>query len=155
MNKNILFLFVFLAIFSCKDEEDTSPDSTACAGTVCSATLGSGETAATIPSSAVGVFKTVVTFAEPTSPFKLGTKATFEVTKDQKLIVSIEGKDCITLTNPIWRFGATSGSGNYTFKDNCRDNVAYNLSFNTNGTFNEVNIENVSGPGFFGQFTVE
>ncbi|MHA7131093.1 hypothetical protein [Algoriphagus namhaensis] len=155
MKKSIFILFSLFILFSCNDDDDQVPQAGSCTGQVCTATLGNGETAATLPSSTVGVYRCVVTFAEPSSPFPLGTKGTFEVTTDQKLIVTIEGKECITLENPLWRFGATAASGNYTFRDACRDNLAYNLSFDASGTFNEVNMEFPSGPGFYGQFTLE
>ncbi len=152
--KNLFYLLFTILILSSCDKEDDSPKSEGCNGATCAPAVSSGETAATIPSTAVGVYRCVLTFAEPTSPFPLGTKATFEITSDQKLIVKIEGDECLTISNPIWRFGANASSGNYTWKDNCRDNVAFNVSF-AGTTFNEVNMEPVSGTGFFGQFTLE
>lgn len=152
--KNLLYLlFAILLLASC-DQEDDLPKSEGCNGATCAPAVSAGETAASVPASAVGIYRCVVTFAEPTSPFPIGTKATFEITSDQKLIVKIEGDECLTISNPIWRFGANASSGNYTWKDNCRDNVAFNVSF-AGTSFNEVNMEPVSGTGFFGQFTLE
>lgn len=153
MKNLFVFLFAFLLFASC-DKEDNQPQSEACNGASCAPSISAGETAATIPASAVGVYNCVVSFAEPTSPFPLGTKATFEITSDQKLIVKIAGEECLTISNPIWRFGANASSGNYTWKDNCRDNVAFNVSF-AGTSFNEVNMEPISGTGFFGQFSLE
>lgn len=153
MKNLILSFLLLLALMSC-NSEDKNPKSQGCNGASCAPAVASGETAATIPSSAVGVYKCVVTFANPESPFPLGTKATFEITADQKLVVTIEGKECLTISNPIWRFGADASSGNYTWKDSCRDNLAYNVSF-AGSAFNEVNMEPVSGTGFFGQFSLE
>lgn len=153
MKKLIFSLFLLLTVFAC-DSEDEQPQSKSCNGASCAPAIAAGETAATVPSTAVGVYKCVLTFAEPTSPFPLGTKATFEITTDQKLIVTIEAEECLTISNPVWRFGANASSGNYTWKDSCRDNVAFNVSF-AGSTFNEVNMEPVSGTGFFGQFTLE
>lgn len=153
--KRFLAIALFsLLIVGCSSEDDSNNNTSAtgCDGDTCAATVGTGETAATIPASAAGVYETEYTFEEPNSPFTLGTMATFEVTDDEKLVVDVDGFDCITLSNPIWRFGADGSSGNYTFKDECRDMIAYNVSFTTDGNFNEVNIEPVDGPGFFGQF---
>lgn len=153
--KNFFYSLLFaIVIFAC-DSKDEEPASQGCSGAVCAPAVGTGETAATIPAAAAGIYRCEVTFAEPTSPFPLGTKATFEITADQKLIVTIAGQECLTISNPIWRFGATASSGNYTWKDDCENEVAFNVSFDTGGNFNEVNMEPVVGPGFFGQFTLE
>lgn len=151
-----ILLFVFV-LFSCSenDNQNDSDANSGCNGDTCQATVSGDENAATLPASTVGIFNTKYQYEDTGSPFTNGTTAVFEITEDEKLIVKVAGFDCITLSNPVWRFGADANSGNYTFKDSCRDMIAYNVSYNTDGTFNEVNIEPVNGPGFFGQFTLQ
>ena len=153
--KKLIYIFLFALSITACDKSDDAPKSQGCSGATCAPAVASGETAATIPSAAAGIYRCELTFAEATSPFPLGTKATFEITTDQKLIVTIEGQSCLTISNPIWRFGANASSGNYTWKDDCENDVAYNVSFDTGCNFNEVNMEPVGGPGFFGQFTLQ
>ena len=91
---------------------------------------------------------------EPDCPFSLGTASIFEITQNQELIVALAGFDCITISNLVWRFGADVTSGNYTFKDQCPDMIAYNVRFNMDSSFSEMNIKVANGPGFFGQFSL-
>ena len=148
--KSKLFLFVLaMACFSCGNDDTPTADD--CAGQVCMADVGANETATTVPSEIHGTFNMELTFAESDSPVPLGTKATFTISAN-KLIVAYEGEDCFSIENPVARFGATSG--NYTFKAACIEDIAFNISQNTDGSLNEVNLELASGPGFYGQFTI-
>ncbi|GGG19254.1 hypothetical protein GCM10011344_19840 [Dokdonia pacifica] len=165
MRKFIIVFLVAFSFYTCSsDDTDTMMEeeqmeeqmsSEGCDGDTCEATVGADETSATVPDTAFGTFNVEYTFADTGSPFELGTTAVFIVKSDQTLSVEIEGFECITISNPIWRFGADETSGNYTFQDECRDMLSYNLSYNTDGSFNEVNIEPSEGPGFFGQFTLQ
>lgn len=139
--KILCILSVVSFFIACSaNEEDTS----SCA-TVCDYTLASGETAGTVPSSLDGTYTLTYGFAQAGSPFTDGTVGTFTISNNE-LTVEINGFECITLTNPV-----LIGTNNYKFKDDCRDNIAYNVSPNNNGDFNEINIEPL-GQGFFGQF---
>lgn len=149
MKKNsILLLALVLLSFSCGNDDAPSADD--CAGQVCMAVVGANETAVTVPSEIHGTFNMALTFAESDSPVPLGTKVTFTISAN-KLVVAYEGEDCFSIENPVARFGATSG--NYTFKAACIEDIAFNISQNTDGSLNEVNLELASGPGFYGQFT--
>lgn len=163
MRKYLVLFLVAISFYACSSddngntmqEEMEEMSSEGCNGDTCAATVGTNETAATVPDTAFGTYSVEYTFADTNSPFELGTTATFIVKSDQTLSVSIDGFECITISNPVWRFGADETSGNYTFKDECRDMLAYNLSYNSDGSFNEVNIEPSEGTGFFGQFTLQ
>lgn len=144
----LLFSCSALILFSCSNEDEPSAED--CNGEVCSASVGQDETAVTVPSNLHGTFNMVLSYAEPNSPISEGTEATFTISATT-LVVSIEGEDCFSVENPVARFGATSG--NYTFKAACIDDIAFNISENTSGELNEVNLELASGPGFYGQFT--
>ena len=159
MKHLFLLIFTMVLFISCSNDdnnqEEENQNTISCDGDSCAPQLGSDELVATLPSSTAGEYNCVYTFAEDNSPFTNGTLASFKV-EGQTLIVDIDGFECITLTNPVWRFGVVDDtSGNYTFKDNCRDNIAYNLSYDQTVAFNEVNIEVVDGPGFYGQFTLQ
>ena len=149
--KTNLTLFFALAIICLSCDNDDAPSADDCTGEVCMATVGANETATTVPSDIHGTFEMELTHAEPNSPVSLGTKATFTITAN-KLVVSIEGRDCFSIENPVMRFGATSG--NFTFKAACIEDIAFNVSQNSDGSLNEVNLELASGPGFYGQFTL-
>lgn len=152
MKKSLLTLIaVGFLTFGCGDSGE-EPSEEDCTGEVCTATVGSDETATTVPSDIHGTYNMVLSYAEPDSPIAAGTKATFTISAT-KLVVSIEGEDCFSVENPVARFGATSG--NYTFKAACIDDIAFNVSQNSDGSLNEINLELASGPGFYGQFTLE
>lgn len=144
-------LFFALAVICLGCGNDDTPTADDCAGQVCMAVVGTGETATTVPSEIHGTFNMELTFAESDSPVPLGTLATFTISAN-KLVVTYEGEDCFSIENPVARFGATSG--NYTFKAACIEDIAFNISQNTDGSLNEVNLELASGPGFYGQFTL-
>lgn len=150
MKKNLILLLVaVLACWSCGD--DDKPTASDCDGQVCTATVGANETATMVPAEIHGTFEMELTFAEQNSPVALGTTATFAISANT-LVVSIEGRECFSVENPVMRFGATSG--NFTFKAACIEDIAFNISQNSDGTLNEVNLELASGPGFYGQFTI-
>ncbi|MEC7753864.1 MULTISPECIES: hypothetical protein [Roseivirga] len=130
--------------------EDTEPTANDCSGEVCQASAGQDETATSVPAAIHGTFEMEFTYAEPNSPIAQGTEATFTISANT-LVVSIEGRDCFSVENPVARFGATSG--NYTFKAACIEDIAFNVSQNSDGSLNEINLELASGPGFYGQFT--
>lgn len=144
-------MLVALSMANCKKESASlgggTPSGSSCA-TECSYTPAGGEEVATIPKSVQGTYKLVYQFAESGSIFSNGTKAT-AVLSDKTLYIQADEFDCITLKNPVFR-----GTDNYLFKDNCRDNITYNVSANSDGTFAEINIEPM-GQGFYGQFAKE
>jgi hypothetical protein len=121
-------------------------------GVVCEPALLSDETAATIPTGIQGSFSFTYNYAEPESPFSNGTKASFTITAGQELIVELDGEDCYTLKNPALRFNGAAG--NYFFKDDCVHNICFNVSENQDGTLNEINVQPVSGVGWYGQFVL-
>ena len=137
----IIAVSLLLLMSACTANNDNDPT----CPTVCSYTVASGETAATVPTTLDGTYTLTYGFAQPGSPFSDGTTGTFTLSNNE-LTVEIDGFECITLRNPVLR-----GTNNYRFKDDCRDNIAYNVSPNNNGSFNEINIEPL-GQGFFGQF---
>lgn len=124
---------------------ETNNQNTSSCATECSYTLASGETMGTVPTSLEGTYNLTYGFAQPGSPYTDGTTATFTILNNE-LTVEIEGHDCITLKNPV-----LLGTNNFKFKDDCRDNIAFNVSPNNNGTFNEINVEPL-GQGWLGQF---
>ena len=105
----------------------------------------SNETAGTASSSLEGTYNVVLDFATAQSPFPEGTTATFTLSNNV-LRVEISGEDCITLENPI-----ETGTSEWTFIDDCRDNYIYGISQNQNGEFNEINLGTTSFQ-FLGQF---
>ncbi len=123
----------------------TNNQNTSGCDTECSYTLASGETAGTVPTALEGTYNLTYGFAQPGSPYTNGTTATFTILNNE-LTVEIQGHDCITLKNPV-----LIGTNNYKFKDDCRDDIAFNVSPNNNGTFNEINVEPL-GQGWLGQF---
>ena len=113
--------------------------------TECSYTLASGETAGTAPTSLEGTHNLTFDFAQTGAPFTNGTTGTFTLVNNE-LTVEISGQDCITLKNPV----QTSPS-EYTFKDDCRDNLSYAVSSNQSGALNEINVQSLSN-NWYGQF---
>ncbi len=150
MKRNIILgLALGLICLSC--ETDEAPSAEDCDGQVCMASVGTDETAVTVPAEIHGTFNMALTFAEPNSPVPLGTKVTFTISAN-KLIVAYEGEECFSIENAVARFGPPAG--NYTFKAACIGDIAFNISQNSDGSLNEVNLELASGPGFYGQFTL-
>ena len=138
---SILFLSTLLWV-SCSNNDSSNGGN---CSTECAYTLTSGENAATVPSSLDGTYNLTYHSAQTGSPFTNGTMATFTVANNE-LTVEING-ECITIKNPVLR-----GTNNYLFKDECKDNITYNLSPNSNGSFNEINVEPL-GQGWYGQFS--
>jgi len=123
----------------------TNNQNTSGCTTECSYTLASGETAGTAPTSLEGTHNLTFAFAQNGAPFTDGTAGTFTLLNNE-LTIEIDGQDCITLKNPV----QTSPS-EYTFKDDCRDNLSYAVSSNQSGGLNEVNVQSLSNT-WFGQF---
>lgn len=143
--KTLLFLSLFTVLLSCSNNDDNDEAGASC-DTICEYTIVSGETAAAVPSTLDGTYNLTYHSAQPGSPFTNGTTATFTLSNNE-LTVEIAGGECLTIKNPVLR-----GSNNYLFKDDCRDNITYNLSPNNDGSFNEINIEPL-GTGWLGQFS--
>lgn len=150
MKKNILLMAVLgLTFWSCGND-DTVPTADDCGGQVCEATPGTDETATTVPAGLHGTYDMTLTFAEDGSPYPEGTQATFTITAD-RLTVSIDGEDCFSVTNPVNRSPFTAP----TFKADCIADIAFQVAANQSGELNEINLIFASGPGFYGQFTID
>lgn len=114
----------------------------------CDYTLTSNETAGTVPSSLDGTY-TLTFDKNPQSSntyYSDGIMGTFTISNNT-LTVEIDGKECITISNPV----QTSASEN-TFKNTCGTNITYAVSTNSSGELNEINIGNLNNQ-FLGQFT--
>lgn len=135
-------LFISILIVSCNNNGDANESN---CSTVCEYTITSNETAAAAISGSDGSYELTFDYAKTGSPFTNGTKAKFTLLNNV-LTVEVEGKDCITIKNPI----QTSPS-EYTFKDTCRDNLSYSVSATSNGQLNEINVSSTNGT-WFGQF---
>ncbi len=140
--KYVLIAFMTLTILACNsnDEDENLSDCE-----TCTYTPKSNETAGIAPSSLEGTYNVVLDFATAQSPFPEGTAATFTLTNNV-LTVEISGEACITLENPI-----QTGTSEWTFIDDCRDNYIYGISQNQNGEFNEINLGTTNFQ-FLGQF---
>lgn len=141
-------LLITFALLSCT-VNDTDDDVTASScSNLCDYTLTSGEAAGTVPSSLDGTYE--LTFAKDSQSsntyYADGVKGTFTISNNT-LTIEVEGKECITLTNPV----QTSPSEN-TFKDTCGRNIVYAVSTTTSGALNEINAITISNR-FLGQFT--
>ena len=112
----------------------------------CVYTVSSNETTGNVPAEIQGVHNLTLDFSQNGYTFSNGTKATFTISANE-MIVNIEGGTCITLKNPT----VSSNQVEYTFKDNCRDNVSYAASISSNGGLNEINVITLNG-SFYGQF---
>lgn len=129
----ILFVVIIL-LASCKKEDEA----TLCTGAECNYTLSSGQTAGSLPSALNDEYNLAVDFASPGSPYTLGTNGKFTLDGDV-LTVEIDGEACITLRNPY-----QSSPSEITFVDDCRDNLIYSISENSQGSLNEVNVGSLS-----------
>ena len=141
-------LLIILSMLSCiANDNDDDMTASSCSNT-CDYTLNSGETAGTVPSTLDGTYE--LTFAKDSQSsntyYADGVKGTFTISNNT-LTIEVEGKDCITLTNPI----QTSASEN-TFKDTCGRNIVYAVSAKSDGSLNEINAITISNR-FLGQFT--
>jgi len=114
----------------------------------CEYIIESGETAGTVPISIEGTFE--LSFAKNSQStntyYDDGVKGTFTIASNT-LTLGVEGKDCITLKNPI-----QSSPSENTFVNSCGTNFVYAVSTDLNGNINEINVLNRNGTRFFGQF---
>ena len=145
--KKLLLFTVFVSvctfvILSCKKNKNSSGS---CA-TVCKATLGSGETAATNPAAIQKAFTFTFKYGTGAGPFKDGDKATFTPTADNKLVVSSGGK-CVTIENPY----SKTGSIEIYYRDKCVFNTTFAVVV-YNNTVHEINLQDPNGTTFWGQF---
>lgn len=129
----LTLLFLFTVACNSNDNEENLSNCETCAYTP-----KSNETAGTAPSSLEGTYNVVLDFATAQSPFPKGTTASFTLSNNV-LTVEISGEACITLENPI-----QTGTSEWTFIDDCRDNYIYGISQNQNGEFNEINLGTTS-----------
>ena len=113
----------------------------------CAYTKTASETAGTVDASITGELNLTFTNARTGSPIANGTKGTFTISNNE-LTVEIEGKDCITLKNPI---SPGVGSTEAIFKDTCRDHLFYAVSVAASGGLNEINLFG-DDMTFYGQF---
>tara|TARA_R110001632_G_scaffold71817_1_gene166365 strand:+ start:2301 stop:2747 length:447 start_codon:yes stop_codon:yes gene_type:complete len=138
---SVLF-FSFLACESNSDDMESSCENN------CDYTLATGETAGTVPSSLDGVY--TLTFAKDSQSsntyYADGVMGTFTISNNT-LTIEVDGKECITLTNPV----QNSPSEN-TFKNTCGTNITYAVSMTSSGGLNEINAITLSNR-FLGQFT--
>lgn len=141
--KKITFLCLMLtAIISCTNNDNNS---SGCE--TCTYTPATGETEATVSKQLIGTFNLTLDFVASSSySLPLGTKAKFTVF-EKEMNIEIEGKECITLKNPI----TSQSSVEFVFIDNCRDQYKYAISESGNGGLNEVNVISINGT-FLGQF---
>ena len=143
LQKIATLLFTLTIIVSCSKSND-STSAGGCA-TECSYTIAAGETAGTVPSALDGTYNLTYHHAQTGSPFTDGTKAKLTINSNV-ITIEIDGKECITLKNPIKTSPTES-----TFIDNCRDNLKYAVSESTNGGLNEMNVSSTAGK-WLGQF---
>lgn len=139
--KLLIVCFIAILLVECKSNSDES----GLCGTECTYTVTSSQTAGTVPASLEGIYNVVLDFATDQSPFTVGTEATFTL-ENNVLTVEIAGEPCITLRNPI-----ETGTSEWTFIDDCRDNYIYGVSQNQNGELNEINLGTTNFQ-FLGQF---
>lgn len=146
MKHTLLLTIVGSLIFftSCK-KDDKKNTSTTCSTNVCNVPLGTGQTAGTTPSGIIG--KHTLTYHEikTGAPFTDGTQAQFELTSDNKLMVTYNS-ECVTIENP-----RQTSPVEVSFPDNCKFNVSFAASASTNGSLNEINVSAIGGD-FYGQF---
>lgn len=135
----VLFIIVSISCSSSKSGNDLCD-------TECEYTIAAGETAGTVASSLDGTYNLTFNFAASGAPFTDGTTGTFTINNNE-LTVEINGKECMTIKNPIL---TTAGSSEVKFKDTCRDQISYDVS-EVNGKLNEINISSINGT-WLGQF---
>ena len=139
-----LILFTTFILTSCSNDNDTSLGN---CSTLCEYTLTSNDTPGMAASSIEGTYELTMHFPDAESPYPEGTKATFTLLNNV-LTVEIDGKECITITNPRL---TTAGSTEVQFRDTCRDKISYDVS-ESNGTLNEINISSTESNKWLGQF---
>lgn len=139
-----LFLFITFLTVSCS--KSNSSNSSSCAN-VCEYTLASGETTTSVPANLHGTYNVTYTFADSDSPIQKGTKATIEISATE-MIITVAGKECVSIKNPF----RASGGVQDIFRDNCVANLSYHISTKPDGSFNEINVFDLSTE-WYGQFT--
>lgn len=133
-----------LLFTGCNSDDDNGNSS---CGTTCALPVASGEFPATVPASIVGEYTLNYTEINPGGPFTDGDTAMFELTSDNKLVVTF-GTQCVTIENPIL---FAEGTTEANFRDNCVFNVLFGASATNTGAFNEINVGTLAF-GFLGQF---
>ncbi len=123
--------------------DDDGGDPTSC-GTVCSVPLRNGENPGTTHPDIIGTYNLTYHLINPGGPFLDGGTATAELTSDNKLIFTYDGR-CVTAKNPF-----QSSPQEVNFRDNCVFNVTFAASA-VNGGLNEINIGSLD-LDFYGQF---
>ncbi len=149
MKKSVFTLalvFAWLFFIGCSSDDDNQNQNTSC-DTNCAVAVASGEFAATVPASIVGKYTLTFTEINPGGPFSDGDTAMFELTSDNKLVVTF-GSQCVTISNPIL---FAEGTTEANFRDNCVFNVLFGASATNTGAFNEINVGTLAF-GFLGQF---
>lgn len=146
--KKITFFLASLALvhLSCNKSSNNNNNSSSCAGgPVCTYTLAVGETAGVTASSIRGTHTLVYDSIVAGGPFAHGATAIYELTADNKLVVTYNGK-CVTLVNP-----KETSPAEASFKDDCQFNVWFAASEKNGGGLNEINVVSLTGQ-FYGQF---
>ncbi|HRO43624.1 MAG TPA: hypothetical protein PL009_12375 [Flavipsychrobacter sp.] len=135
-----------LLTLGCNKSSSNNNNTTSCtSGPICTYTLASGETAGTTAAGIIGTHTLVYDSITAGAPFPHGASAIFELTTDNKLVVTYNGK-CVTLVNP-----KKTSASEVSFKDNCQFNVWFAASEKNTGGLNEVNVSSLTGQ-FYGQF---
>ncbi len=146
--KQLFFTLSILGVllFTACSSDDDNKNNSSC-DTTCSVPVASSEFPATVPAGIVGTYTLTYTEINPGGPFSDGDIAEFELTSDNKLIVTF-GSECVTIENPILFAEGTTESN---FRDNCVFNALFGASDDVNGDFNEINVGTLEFQ-FLGQF---
>lgn len=142
--KQIMCFSAFTILFFSCSSNDNDTDSSGCEE--CVYTIPAGETAGSVPASLHGEFNLTLDFTTNGYSLPVGTQARFVVSATE-MIVDIDGEECITLRNPT----VSANQVEFTFRDNCRDNLAYSISSSSSGGLNEINVGDLNFT-FLGQF---
>lgn len=145
--KKLLFtlsIFGTLLFTGCNSDDDNGNNS---CGTSCAVPVASSEFPATVPAGIVGTYTLTYTEINAGGPFTDGDVADFELTSDNKLVVTF-GSQCVTISNPIL---FAEGTTEANFRDNCVFNALFGASADVNGNFNEINVGTLQFQ-FLGQF---
>ena len=123
-------------MMSCSSDDDNNEEQNTSCDTTCALPVASDEFPATVPAGIVGTYTLTYIEINAGGPFSDGDTAEFELTSDNKLVVTF-GSQCVTISNPILFAEGTTESN---FRDNCVFNVLFGASDNANGDFNEINV---------------
>jgi len=148
MKKLIFTCTILSTLFftACNSDDDNQEQNTSC-DTTCAVPVASGEFPATVPAGIVGTYTLTYTEINAGGPFSNGDIAEFELTSDNKLVVTF-GSECVTIENPIL---FAEGTTEANFRDNCVFNALFGASDDINGNFNEINVGTLNFE-FLGQF---